>query len=214
MQNDVHLVFLEAANAALRAVETPVVGDRWGERSALVGYSVGGLAAHLCRAISTPLSYLDSDSAATDHDVLVDAAHYFQIALGDHDPVDSGAHLAVRQRSDDMAATGWMSVIDSTQLTLERLKLRLSLEEPSRTVRVFGGIPMHLDEYLATRIVELAIHGDDLAESCEGLTIEFSDDAWAVARDVVTDVAALRATDRGLVLSLSRRERTARPHAF
>ena len=212
MTDDVRTVFLQAAETALISVEDPRVGERWDQQSALVGYSVGGLASHLCRGISNPLGYLDA--AEPSDGEFVDAARYFRIAVGDHDPVDSGAHLAVRQRSDDMAATGWMAVVDATRSALQQLKLRLALEEPTRAVTVFGGIPMRLDDYLQTRIVELVIHGDDLDVSCGGGGGGFADEAWAISRDVVSTVAALRTSDRDLVLSLSRRERTERPLAF
>ncbi|MDH3249249.1 MAG: maleylpyruvate isomerase N-terminal domain-containing protein [Acidimicrobiia bacterium] len=186
---------------------------RWVEPSVLTGYTVGGLAAHLLRAVSTPLGYLDQE--ATDSTADADAAHYFLRALGDHDPVDSDLHRAVRQRSDDMAASGPLAVLDATRGALLSLTGRLEVEPSDRVVVAFGGTSIGLDDYLETRIVELLIHADDLAESCPELGGQaMPAAAWNLAGRVVAEVAARRTGDRQFVLGLSRAERAQRPLAF
>ena len=213
MLSEIRGVFLEAARVAVRLMEESSVLERWEEPSVLAGYSVGGLAAHLGRAVSTPSGYLDQE--AVDEPAISDAADYFLEALGDHDPVDSDLHRAVRQRSDDMAASGPLSVLDATRSALQTLSGRLEVEPEDRAVAVFGGMSMSLDDYLETRIVELVIHADDLVASCPGLDLDVVPDAaWAVARRVVAEVAARRAGDRQFVLGLSRAERAQRPLAF
>ena len=206
-------MFLEAASAAVELLEDPAITARWEGPSALAGYTVGGLAAHLGRAVSTPLGYLDAEPA--ERPANTDAAHYFLEALGDHDPVDSDLHRAVRQRSDDMAASGPLAVLDATRAALQSLTGRLEVEPADRVLVVFGGTAMMLDEYLETRIVELVIHADDLAASCPGMGEKaMPAPAWATARRVIAEVAAKRAGDRAFVLGLSRSERAQRPLAF
>jgi hypothetical protein len=213
MASGIRSVFLEAAAVAVRLLEEPAVTAHWDEPAVLTGYTVGGLAAHLARAVSTPIGYLDGE--ATDRTADTDAADYFLGALGDHDPVDSDLHRAVRQRSDDMAASGPLAVLDATRAALLSLTGRLEVEPTDRVIVVFGGTSMGLDDYLETRIVELVIHADDLAESCPGLGGQaMPATAWNLAGRVVAEVAARRAGDRQFVLGLSRSERAQRPLAF
>lgn len=205
-------VFLEAAAAAVRLLEEPAVTATWDDASVLAEYTVGGLTAHLVRAVSTSLGYLDQEPVDRAPDT--DAAGYFLEALGHLDPVDSELHRSVRQRSDDMAASGPLAVLDATRAALQSLTGRLEVEPDDRVVVVFGGAVMSLDEYLETRIVELVVHSDDLAESCPGVEASVPEKAWAVARRVVAEVAARRMGDRQFVLGLSRSERAQRPLAF
>ena len=213
MLSETRGVFLEAAATAVLLLEDPAVTECWIEPSVLADYTVGGLAAHLGRAVSTPVGYLDQK--ATDRPADTDAADYFLAALGDHDPVDSDLHRGVRQRSDDMAASGPLGVLDATRAALQSLTGRLEVEPEDRVVVVFGGMAMTLDDYLETRIVELVIHADDLAASVPGLDVGLVPAAgWALARRVVADVAAERLGDRQFVLGLSRAEHAQRPLAF
>ena len=118
-------VFLENARRAVGLVEYEAVTVAWTEPSALEGYSVGGLAAHLCRAILTLDGYLDRDPPPGARASELSAAEYFVTALGDHDPVDSDRHTAIRQRSSDMAASGRSDVVQATHDALDRLTARL-----------------------------------------------------------------------------------------
>lgn len=215
MLTETRSIFLEAARSAVRLLEEPGVAERWDTPSVLVGYTVGGLTAHLGRAVSSPSGYLDQDEGGLGAVPTTDAADYFLEALGDHDPVDSDLHASVRQRSDDMAASGPLAVIDTIHAALQSLVGRLEVEPEDRVVVVFGGTSMRLDDYLETRIVELTIHTDDLLESCPDIgPAPLPEAAWALARRVIAEVAARRVGDRQFALGLSRQERTQRPLAF
>ena len=130
-------MFLEAASAAIELLEDPAITARWDEPSALAGYTVGGLAAHLGRAVSTPLGYLDAGAAQRPANT--DAADYILESLGGHDPVDSDLHRAIRQRSGDMAASGPLAVLDANRAARQSLTGRLEVEPADRVLVVFGG---------------------------------------------------------------------------
>lgn len=53
-------VFLTTAEVAEELIGSAEVADRWLHDSALVGYTVGGLAGHLARAVLTVAGYLDT----------------------------------------------------------------------------------------------------------------------------------------------------------
>lgn len=210
----VRSAFLHTARRSADAVEHEAVRAAWAEPSALEAYSVGGLAAHLCRSILTLDGYLQQDPPPASSASQLTAAEYFVTALGDHDPVDSDRHAAIRQRSSDMAASGRSDVLQATHDALDRLTARLPEMPPGHVLSVFEGLAMDLDQYVRTRIVELCIHGDDLAASVGGLEIDLGDDAWRITREVLVELAALRVGNRDLALGLSRRERSDRPLAL
>ncbi len=207
-------VFIDAAKRAVDVVEDDRVSNSWDGPSSLEGYSIGELAAHLCRAIVTVDGYLNAGSASIADGSDLDAPDYFLFALGDHDPIDSDHHHGIRQRSADMAASGRSDVLDATRGALDRLSVALPVTGSPFTLSVFGGARMELDEYLRTRIVELCVHTDDLAASIDGLEAELSAEAWRVARETLVELAARKSGDRELALGLSRRERTDRPLAL
>lgn len=214
MTEDIRSLFVETARAVIALVEHEAVAASWSEPSSLEGYSVGGLAAHLCRAIVTVDGYLDAGPADIGPGSTISAAEYFVSALGDHDPIDSDHHHGIRQRSADMAASGREDVIDAARDAVGRLSVSLPVTASPFPVSVFGGLEMDLDDYLRTRLVELCVHADDLVEAIGGGEVELSDAAWAVSREVLVDLAAIKLGDRRLALSLSRRERTERPLAL
>ena len=207
-------VFIDAGKRAVDVVEDDRVSDRWDAPSSLEGYSIGGLAAHLCRAIVTVEGYLTAGPASGSDGADLDAADYFLFALGDHDPIDSDHHHGIRQRSADMAASGRSDVLDATHNALDRLSVALPVTGSPFVLSVFGGAQMNLDEYLRTRIVELCVHTDDLAASIDGLDADLAVEAWRVARETLVELAARKVGDRELALGLSRRERTDRPLAL
>jgi hypothetical protein len=65
---------------------------------------------------------------------------------------------------------------------------------------------MRLDDYLVTRIVELAVHADDLATSV-GLESSLPPAALAMAVHSLVDVVRVRHGDLAVLRALSRRER-------
>ncbi len=214
MSEDIRGLFVETASRVIGFVEQESVAALWSEQSSLVGYSIGGLAAHLCRAIVTVDGYLTEGMRKTTPNSTLSPAEYFLSALGDHDPIDSDHHHGIRQRSADMAASGVGDVVDAARDAIGRLSVSLPVAGTPFVVSVFGGLEMDLDDYLRTRLVELCVHSDDLQVAVGGVTVELSDEAWAVTRGVLSDLAAMRLGERRLALALSRRERTERPFAL
>lgn len=200
-------LFDAAADAAQRLVDSDEVAAQWADPSALEGYTVGGLAGHLGRAILTVQRYLDAPPPPADAE-LSDAAGYFEVVLGDHDPVHSDVHRSIRARSQEEAADGPSALAATLRETHQTLEARFDAEGMGRRLAVRDGVAMTLEAYLTTRLVELVIHLDDLAVSVgrtgpEGLPAE--------AYDVVAAVLARIATRQGggldTVRGLARAER-------
>lgn len=190
---------------------TPALVDRFDGPSALREFTVRGLAGHLLRAMTSLKGYLDQpEPAATgpgqSPDVISAAAYYATILAGDTD-IDSDLHRSVRQRGveaapgppDDFAA-GWGKA--ATELIT-----RLHGERPERLVEVYGGLVLSLDEYLVTRLIELAVHGDDLAMSLGVAPPALSPDATGLVITTLVEVARLSRGDTAVLRALIRRER-------
>jgi hypothetical protein len=66
---------------------------------------------------------------------------------------------------------------------------------------------MTLDEYLRTRVVELVIHGDDLASSVGLAFGPVASDLATTAISTLVEVARVRHGDMAVLRALTRRER-------
>lgn len=203
--------FLESADVAAQLVGHPNVAAMWHEPSALHEYTVGALAAHLGRAVTTVERYRDTDAPSRTAPLL-NAVEYFARALGDHDPISSDVHIAVRRRAEKAADAGPGPVAADVRDTVARLVV--SGLDPNVHVAVFDGMAMRLGDYLRTRIVELVVHTSDLARSVNVPEPALPAGAWAIAADVVAALALHRQGARGLTLGLARSDAFPPPTAF
>lgn len=191
----------------------PALVERFEGPSALAEFSVRGLAGHLLRAMTSVDGYLDRpDPAAEDPGGrlnVVSAAEYYAAILGDETDIHSDLHRSVRRRGVEAApgrpddfALDWAE-------TAGELALRVAREPPGRLVEVYGGLVLALDEYLVTRLVELVVHGDDLAMSLGVAPPPVPPAATGLVIATLVDVARLRHGDTAVVRALARRERDA-----
>ncbi len=209
--------FLVAADAAIELIGSPECAERWDRASVLDGYSVGALAAHLGRAITTVTAYLAGASPKPDgpDDDPIGAVAYFVTVLVDHDPVDSEFHRAVRARGAEAAENGPVALVAGLRSTRHELGRQLGVPGAlDQRIEVIGGLRMRLGDYLDTRLVELCVHLDDLAASLDRPVPPVPAAAWERVAEVVAGVAARRHGAARLALSLARTERTDRVSAF
>lgn len=208
--NEIRRAFVEASEVALGLVRSPEVGQRWAEPSALERMTVGALCGHLARATGSVEIYLDRPEPETEPS---SATEYYDAALSDSEQagsapnLDSALHAAIRQRAEDEAAGGSEEIVARLEAALERLRVRLEGEAEERSVEVFKGICLLLDDYLITRMIELAVHADDLAVSLGVPTPDMPPLVMDLAIGTLVDVGLLRYGDLAVLRSLTRRER-------
>jgi Mycothiol maleylpyruvate isomerase N-terminal domain len=195
---------LEAAHRTAELLGRREVAEHWREVSVLAEFSVAGLAGHLLRGMKTVELYLDRPEPEGEP---ISAADYFR-ALALPTDVDAPLNRDVRSRGEEMAAGGPTAVATEAERLTERLAARLAAEGTGRRLRVAGDLVVGLDEYLRTRVVELVVHGDDLAVSV-GLEATVPSPAATMAIDTLVGVARLRHGDVAVVRALARRERDA-----
>lgn len=190
--------FLEASRIARDLVAAPEVVEAWDQPSALADLSVRGLAGHLTRATTLVEACLDRGEPEGEP---ISPARYFNTALA-----DPSVDVGVRQKGEETAAVGHIALLATLDATLARLATRLEAEPADRKVAVFLDMVLTVDDYLATRLVELAVHVDDLAVSV-GLPTPAMPLDTAVA--TLVEVARDRHGDLAVLRALSRRERAA-----
>lgn len=204
--------FLASAAALSRVVDADAVVAAWDAPSALEAMTVGALTAHAARAVGTVRTYLEDDGAADRTEVIpVSPAGYIVAVLGDAGP-DDEVNVGVRTRAASSAAEGPSAVAERLREDLAVVRNLLASTSPEHRVTVRDGIVLTLDDYLATRVVELVVHLDDLACSVK-IDLEIDDESARVAVATLADVARLRHGWRAMVRHLARTERASGPVA-
>ncbi|MCB0976416.1 MAG: maleylpyruvate isomerase N-terminal domain-containing protein [Acidimicrobiales bacterium] len=165
--------------------------DRW-DGPALGEWSVRELVAHTNRVYRTILDYVAGD--VKDPTPILSASDYFRIVLSEENP---HVHIAERARREveDYAGRDMVAVTHELARRAERL---VGTAHPATKMHLFVG-EMDLQQYLATRVVELVIHGLDLAAAID-LPTEPPSEASAVALSVLTALA--RPSDLSALLRL------------
>ena len=191
--------FVEAGRAAVALLSTPEVAAAWRAPSVLEGYTVGGLANHLEIAVGLLPAALDAPEPDGPTCRLVE----FYAA----DPPE-GFYDAVRAGA-ERRGHGPEDVAAAMQATVDDAAARLPAEDPGRAVPVLlgPGTPARLDDYVSTRIVELVVHGDDLAASA-GIGFEPPTAAAQEVAAVLVDMAMARSGAAAVLRAFTRAERS------
>ena len=199
--------FSLAGGATAAVVGSPEVAAAWSEPSALAEYQVGELAAHTLLATARLESVL-ADPPPTDASVVDLAGFYGPNRVDDASTPDVGLHPLIRAAAAEAAQRGCDRVAADLRAVVDRLRAALPGADPSRLVPVLnvrhGATP--LEAYVRSRVVELVVHGDDLAASV-GLPYGVPAAAVDVTLDVCLELARARAGDLSVVRALTRRER-------
>jgi uncharacterized protein (TIGR03083 family) len=199
--------FFLAGEATTAVVGSPEVAAAWSAPSALAGYQVGELAAHTLVATARLELVLreEEPSGATVVDL---PTFYGTNRVDDPSTTDGGYHPLIRAVAAESAEHGPEAVAGELRSTLDRLRPVLAGADPGRLVSVLnvrnGATP--LEEYLRTRVVELVVHGDDLAASV-GLPSDVAPVAAGVVLDACLELARARSGDLAVLRAFVRRER-------
>jgi len=198
---EVRSAFLEALQSFRDLVNSDAVAGAWNEPSALAGYTVAGLVGHVLSAASAVERYLDLEPGT---DAPIARGVYYASVPTPHDASD--LHREIRARGESLGRRGQRAITEELDALGSRLRTRLAVESASRTLTVMRANTMRLDDYLETRIVEVAVHSDDLATSV-GLTANIPPSAASIAVEHLLDVARQRHGDFAIVRAFTRRER-------
>lgn len=155
------------------------VDDHQWDQPGLGDWTVRELVAHTDRAYKTVLDYLVAETV--DPTPIATAAQYFRIVLAEETP---HVHIAARARREAAQVTDWVTETD--ELAMRCLKLIGDTPGDATCHLMVGEMP--LAQYLATRVVELVVHGLDLAGALD-LEVNPPPASSRVALAVLLDLA-------------------------
>lgn len=155
------------------------VDDHHWDRTALGEWTVRELVAHTNRAYKTIVTYLTGETV--DPTPISTAAAYFRTVLAEETP---HVHIAARARREAIEVDDWITETDE----LARACEKLVADTPGDAVCHLMVGEMALAQYLATRAVELVIHGLDLAQVL-GIDVTPPPASTRVVLRVVLDLA-------------------------
>lgn len=197
--------FLAAAEIALSLVARPEVAAKWPAESACAGMSVGGLAHHLLKQIAN--TQLVLEALPNDGEVIDAREHYARAEWVGAD-LDAPVNIGVRERSDLEAEAGPDAVLRWGRDAYDQVAILLSSPRiPEVVSPPWLTWSMTTDDYLTTRLVELAVHSDDLAASIGVPTPEFPAAVIERVLQVLTAAALRRHGQAALLRTLSRPQR-------
>lgn len=200
-------VYLESAAATTIFLAHPAVAERWDATSALPRLSVGGLAAHLVDQLTQVPPTLDAEIV---HERIALPEHFARSTWTDGD-IDSEVNTYIRRTAEESATTGPAALTAVAGAALAELRRRLPAEPPERVIQLpWGPWALTLDDYLTTRLLELAVHGDDLAASIDADPPALPPGGLDAVIGVLCQMAARRHGPTALIRALSRAERAPR----
>ncbi|MEV1285593.1 maleylpyruvate isomerase N-terminal domain-containing protein [Micromonospora sp. NPDC049679] len=209
MTTPIRVAYLHAAAAAaVTLLRDPAVARSWETPSALPEFAVSGLAGHLAQQIFRVPEVLAGEVPASAPIALLE--HYARSRWLDAG-VDDGANVAIRRGGDDAAADGAAALAGRADGAVERLRELLPAEPVDRVVHLpWGPWSLTLDDFLTTRLMELAVHADDLAVSVGVETPALPPEVIEPVIDLLSRLALRRHGAAAVLRALSRSERAPR----
>ena len=197
--------YFDAAEIALDVVAEPAVRDAWDEPSALVGFDVAGLAGHLCGQIfsveQTLVHPVTSDAV---EDVL---DHYARVPWIGALP-DDEVSVAIRAGGERSAMDGVDPLLERAGAGLATLRRTLPTHALDDVVQPpWTTWALHLGDFLVTRLMEIAVHSDDLAVSVGVETPQFPTPVLDPVLRLLTALAVRRHGQSNVLRALARAER-------
>ena len=197
--------FLSTGRCVVDLLREPAVAAAWGGPSALPEFSVGGLAGHLAYQVLSIPQALSGPEPEEPTVSLLD--HYRQVRWIDAG-LDDDINVRIRQGGTEIAAEGPEALASRVDSTVADLSGVLATA-PDRPVRIplWGPWSLRLDDLLVTRMMELAVHSDDLAVSVGLATPPLPPSAAETVIDLLSRLAVRRHGTTGVLRALSRAER-------
>jgi len=203
--------FLDTAQSTAHLLAHPELASRWDEPSALAEMTVAMLAGHLVRAVTTVERYLDTARPPRADDESLDAAGYFlsvdDLTGPDGPDLDLGIHRSIRERGSEEASVGAAGLLQRWQRATSGLAGRLASVPDDARITVLGGRTIPVDDYLVTRIIEMVVHGDDLAVSLGITPPPTPQSALDVCIETLLTTARRQHGDLAVIRAMTRIER-------
>lgn len=204
---DLRPAFLAATDHVVSIVSRDDVAAAWHQPSALPEWSVGGLVAHLASQPPTVARLLGTEPAAE----AISLDEHYARSLWVSAAVDDDINVSIRASSDEQAADGRDEVLARLLEAREALPALLEAQAADRAVLIpWTGWALRRDDFLTGRMMEIVVHGEDVAASVGFTAPTLPDEVLAPVVALLARLAARRHGQGALVSALSRSERAPR----
>ena len=197
--------YMEAARGAMHLLHDPTVAAAWDGPSALQGFAVSGLAGHLARQVFHVPALLAL--SPPDERPITLLEHYVRSAWVGA-AVDDEVNVRIRRDATPQAVKGPATLAAQVKAAVEDLRDTLPAQPVDRVVYLsWGPWALSLGDFLTTRMLEIAIHNDDLAVSVGVDAPALSSSVIEPVVDVLSRLAVRRHGAAAVLRALSRAER-------
>lgn len=197
--------YVVAAQSVVELLGEPEVASTWEAPSALAEWSVGGLAGHLAGQVFTVVELVQApvpSEAAIRLDEHYDRAAWVTAAL------DDDVSVGIRHGGDRNAAAGPAELLARTADACALVAQLLPAQPSDRSVLLpWQGWALSLDDFLVTRMMEIAVHSDDLAVSAGIDAPELPSQVLDPVLALLTRLALRRHGQSAVLCALTRDER-------
>lgn len=196
--------FLRAAESVSALLDRPGVPARWEEPSALSGMTVGALASHLgaqvvlaTRVLSAPLP--------PGAELLGVIEHYERVKWRGAS-LDNETNTAIRSGAQMEAAGGPETLVGLVHDAVDAFPAAWA-DRAAQVHLPWAGWCLRPGDFLLTRLVEVAVHHDDLATSLDLAPIELDAAVIGPVVNLLTELARREHGGVPVLRALTRRER-------
>jgi uncharacterized protein (TIGR03083 family) len=198
--------FLVAAGSAADLLADPAVAESWDKPSALAEFSVRGLAGHLAQQVLNAPAVLTGEVPDNVSPLSLEQ-HYGQVRWRGAD-INNETNSGIRSGGEARAQAGPAALVADVRAAIERLQALLPDVDGARTVFLsWSGSALTADDFLITRMMEIAVHSDDLAVSVGVATPTLPVRVMHPVYDLLFVLALRRHGNTAVLRALSRAER-------
>src|SRR3954454_3542837 len=199
-------VVIPAVDKLVELVSRPEVGAAWERESACAGMSVGGLTRHLISQPVLVVSLLGAGPEAGAGSETIALLDHYARAPWVREDLDGETNQTIRTSSEQQAEEGVAAALTVIGDASARLPAALAAAPPT-TYIPWQGWSLTTDDFLVTRLMEMVVHADDLAESLAVTTPDFGADVLDPVFRLLSALAVRRHGQHALVRTLTRPQR-------
>lgn len=204
---DLRAAFVAATDHVAAIVSRDDVAAAWHEQSALAEWEVGGLVAHLASQPSTAVALLRAHPIGNPIPL---EEHYARSAWVEAS-LDDEINVSIRETSDARAVAGPDPVLADVIEAREVLPDVLAAQPDGRAVLIpWAGWSLSLDDFLTGRLMEIVVHGEDVAASVGFTSPALPREVLDPVLALLTRLAVTRHGQGAVVSALTRAERAPR----
>jgi hypothetical protein len=196
--------FLVAVDSVSDLLALPAVASAWTSPSALPEWSGGGLSAHLAAQAFLAVGRLEDPPGG---DPITLDEHYHRAAWV-NSGVQAEANVGIRAGGEREAAEGPAALLARLHQARSRLDPLLAGSTADQPLLLpWQGWSLTRDDFLVTRMMEIAVHSDDLAVSVGISAPDLPDSVLTPLLALLTRLAVRRHGQGAVLAALTRAER-------